>query len=402
MDRGQEDAVKARFRAETMADIRRSAGGGVVADANDVNFLRELSRSAEGGTEWSTGPTSYPVRPPSNLQVGLLPAMEVAAAYTASPLEGTARTLTDIEYLRTQAIAGFSKNIEDPNAGFLQSLSNRSWRAITNAGYDLVSSGVAISGLITDQAFRGQTVAGVKYLAEQVANDPVGAGRAVAAKAGQYWTENSLGQITEDVGRVGIGSLAASGTTVLGAKAIGVVGEGAMVAGRQLAPVAAELAETVLQKQGLALRVMPSDSKFLVGGDIFPNRVLPQQEVGSPYYVRIDPLSGSGPMAIDTAGYAVGETTLNGGVRNARQFWKDWSGTYPESLSDANATRVASKQSPIVDGTWIKNFPEHAGYEGETLIHHHLDYGPKAIPLPGTVHGKQPGWGIWHPEHSGN
>ncbi|GGY22936.1 hypothetical protein [Paludibacterium paludis] len=68
----------------------------------------------------------------------------------------------------------------------------------------------------------------------------------------------------------------------------------------------------------------------------------------------------------------------------------------------ANAARIAAKQSPIVDDVWIKNFPEHSAYNGETLVHHHLDYGPKAIPLPGTVHSKQPGWGIWHPEHSGN
>ncbi|MFL1391029.1 hypothetical protein ACI77F_25520 [Pseudomonas tritici] len=30
-----------------------------------------------------------------------------------------------------------------------------------------------------------------------------------------------------------------------------------------------------------------------------------------------------------------------------------------------------------------------------------MDYGKNAIPLPSSVHSKQPGWGIWHPEHSG-
>jgi filamentous hemagglutinin len=134
------------------------------------------------------------------------------------------------------------------------------------------------------------------------------------------------------------------------------------------------------------------------------NRVgaLPAQEIGSPYFVRIDPVTGQGPMAIDTAAYKVGDRTMNGGVRNARQFWKDWSATYSDTLSEANAARVSLKQSPIVDDVWIKSFPEHAAYKGETLVHHHLDYGPKAVPLPGTVHSRNPGWGIWHPDHAGN
>ncbi len=37
----------------------------------------------------------------------------------------------------------------------------------------------------------------------------------------------------------------------------------------------------------------------------------------------------------------------------------------------------------------------------KSLIHHHLDYGPSAIPIPKSVHGSQPGWGIWHYLHSG-
>lgn len=86
--------------------------------------------------------------------------------------------------------------------------------------------------------YRGQTVAGVKYVAEQVANDPVGAAKRVAAKAAIYWNENSAGQIGEDVGRVGLGSLAGSGTVAIGGKAIGIVGTGAVAAGRQVAPVA--------------------------------------------------------------------------------------------------------------------------------------------------------------------
>lgn len=106
-------------------------------------------------------------------------------------------------------------------------------------------------------------------------------------------------------------------------------------------------------------------------------------------------------MAIDTAGFA-GEATLNGGVRNAKQFWKQWGNTYSDTLSDANVSRIKLGQSPIVDDVWIQNFAEHSNFVGETIVHHHLDYGPNAIPLPGTVHSQQPGWGIWHPNHAGN
>jgi len=265
------DAVKAKFRAGTMADIRFAAGSETVADINDVGILNELSRGSDGSIDWNTGPTSFPVKSPSDLVVGLLPEIEPSPILDTPSLQGTARTLADIEYLRTQAIAGFTKNINDPNAGFWQSLSNRSWRAITNSGYDLVSSGVAISGLASDGAFRGQAVAGVRHVAEQIANDPVGAAKSVAAKAVTYWNENSVGQIGEDVGRVGIGALAAGGTAAIGGRAIGVVGEGAVAAGRQLAPVAAEMAEAALRRQGFALGVMPSDSKLLLAGDIVPN-----------------------------------------------------------------------------------------------------------------------------------
>jgi filamentous hemagglutinin len=55
----------------------------------------------------------------------------------------------------------------------------------------------------------------------------------------------------------------------------------------------------------------------------------------------------------------------------------------------------------VVDQHWVDKFPEHQSFLDETIIHHHLDYGKNAIPLPSSVHSKQPGWGIWHPEHSG-
>ena len=118
---------------------------------------------------------------------------------------------------------------------------------------------------------------------------------------------------------------------------------------------------------------------------------------GAEYSVRINPTTKNGPMAIDTSAFTSGDTVSSGvGIRNSRQFWNAWSNTYGETLSDANLSRINLGRSPVVDEQWTQFFPEHSNYIDETLIHHHLDYGPQAIPLPETVHGLQPGWSIWH------
>lgn len=121
----------------------------------------------------------------------------------------------------------------------------------------------------------------------------------------------------------------------------------------------------------------------------------------SPYQVHIDPNTRRGPMAVDTSVFTSGRTTMRGGIRESRQFWKAWAGLFPDTLSLANSVRINSRRAPIVDPKWVETFPEHAGYPDDVLIHHHLDYGPNAIPIPNILHGEQPGWGEWHSEHSG-
>jgi filamentous hemagglutinin len=122
----------------------------------------------------------------------------------------------------------------------------------------------------------------------------------------------------------------------------------------------------------------------------------PLLQPGAEYSVRINPLTGQGPMAIDTSAFTSGEATMNGGIRNSQQFWNAWSETYGDTLSEANLSRISVGRSPVVDEQWIQSFPEQSGYMDETLVHHHLDYGPQAIPLPQSVHSLQPGWSIWH------
>ncbi|MBX8561206.1 DUF637 domain-containing protein, partial [Pseudomonas cichorii] len=143
--------------------------------------------------------------------------------------------------------------------------------------------------------------------------------------------------------------------------------------------------------KGRGIKVAENDGK----------NYLPPQEVGSPYFIRIDPITGQGPMAIDSSIFTSGSQTLGGGVRNSRQFWNAWKNSYGDTLSQENISRIEAKQSPIIDKHWVEKFPEHKDYLGETIVHHHLDYGKNAIPLPSSVHAKQPGWGIWHQEHSG-
>lgn len=106
-------------------------------------------------------------------------------------------------------------------------------------------------------------------------------------------------------------------------------------------------------------------------------------------------------MAIDTSTFTSGTKTKKGAIRNPKQFWKAWKDNFPDGLSSDNVEQISNGRSPVIDNTWIKHFPEHDKFEGEKLIHHHLDHGKMAIPLPKSVHGTQPGWGIWHPEHAG-
>ncbi|WP_229803656.1 hypothetical protein, partial [Litchfieldella qijiaojingensis] len=120
----------------------------------------------------------------------------------------------------------------------------------------------------------------------------------------------------------------------------------------------------------------------------------------SPYYVRIDPAHPGQPdpaYSVDTSTFASGATTANGGIRNSRAFWNAWAEKPNAALSQSNKDLIASGRSPKVDNDWIRAFPEHAPYKDQTLVHHHMDYGKHAIPLPSQVHANSPGFGVWHP-----
>ena len=68
----------------------------------------------------------------------------------------------------------------------------------------------------------------------------------------------------------------------------------------------------------------------------------------------------------------------------------------PETLSSGNQYRIEELGlSPKIDSTWVEHFPEHANFVKQVLIHHHVNQGPYAIPVPASTHV---GFGgIWHP-----
>ena len=118
----------------------------------------------------------------------------------------------------------------------------------------------------------------------------------------------------------------------------------------------------------------------------------------NPYQTRVDPRFPGRPdpaFSIDTRTFESGTLTSKGGIRNNQEFWSQWADMQPGSLSNSNLYRIKELGlSPKIDDTWIKAFPEHVNYKGDTIIHHHVDFGPYAIPVPGSTHVGS--GGIWH------
>lgn len=69
---------------------------------------------------------------------------------------------------------------------------------------------------------------------------------------------------------------------------------------------------------------------------------------------------------------------------------------HPELFSNANVTAVKAGFSPRVDETWIRYHPNHASFNGDKLVHHHVEQGAVAVGLPEQIHQK---WsGDLHPQ----
>lgn len=73
--------------------------------------------------------------------------------------------------------------------------------------------------------------------------------------------------------------------------------------------------------------------------------------------------------------------------RNGPWFFKQLLAKFPEAFSDANKRRINGRKPrcPKVDQQWL-DFVQRQGKRGQKLVHHHLNQGPIATPLPENVH----------------
>lgn len=90
--------------------------------------------------------------------------------------------------------------------------------------------------------------------------------------------------------------------------------------------------------------------------------------------------------------------TARGFERNKKFFWDQYLKMFPNDLSSNNTQLIALGRSPVVDDQWLKIYPNHARFKGESLEHHHLNHGGDAIPLPTTLHNRLTNRKVWHYE----
>ena len=71
-------------------------------------------------------------------------------------------------------------------------------------------------------------------------------------------------------------------------------------------------------------------------------------------------------------------------------------------MSERNLGIIKNRKAPQVDDQWVRHFPEHTGYLGEILVHHHIDHGYLTTALPSRLHGKAPGHAMFHDNLGGS
>ena len=128
----------------------------------------------------------------------------------------------------------------------------------------------------------------------------------------------------------------------------------------------------------------------------------PPSAAVSPYQTPVSPGVPGRPdpaRSIDTSTFVApysGGTTAKGFPRDSQQFWEAWGRQHPDELSDTNIKlmsgvnpltgRPQRPTAPRVDEQWIQTHPEHADYLWDVLVHHHVDGGRYAIPVPAGAH----------------
>ena len=90
------------------------------------------------------------------------------------------------------------------------------------------------------------------------------------------------------------------------------------------------------------------------------------------------------------------DLTARGFLRDKNFFWNAYKKLDKNGLSQNNINRINAGKSPIVDKKWIEVYKTHKDFIGETLEHHHLNHGSKAIAIPTTLHRGATNSAMWH------
>lgn len=137
----------------------------------------------------------------------------------------------------------------------------------------------------------------------------------------------------------------------------------------------------------------PLPVPILSGVSPDPSSTAPTPITGAPRSLLDLPREGV-DMPWTGRGEGVSASEL-GYLRDHQFFWSEFDRLYPGRLSPANRTLIANGQAPIVDATWVRSYPEHAGYMGNALEHHHVGQGSRAVPLPSRLHDA---YTVFHPQ----
>lgn len=85
-------------------------------------------------------------------------------------------------------------------------------------------------------------------------------------------------------------------------------------------------------------------------------------------------------------GKGISTSNSQGWERNSGYYFKELFSRHPEFFSKKNMNRLSKGESPIVDVTIIKYFPQYRDYKNEVLIHHHIGKNGQAVAIPASMH----------------
>lgn len=85
-------------------------------------------------------------------------------------------------------------------------------------------------------------------------------------------------------------------------------------------------------------------------------------------------------------GKGISTSNSQGWERNSGYYFKKLFSRHPEFFSKKNMNRLSKGESPIVDATIVKYFPQYRDYKNEVLIHHHIGKNGQAVAIPASMH----------------